>query len=532
MMMKRLVAESYALTDDMYGAADAVGSEKWKDHLKGFPMDQGKKRKRYVREMQQDPKFKIRVAFISGGINSKAVMFLAHDFFRYYDKSKFEVHVFSTSLPDKPLFIQHTMRGVDWRQRVMDNADFFHDAKDIRDAGPAELARFVASFDIHILVDWDGYCRNGIRPQGLYALRPAPVQIMHQEFLGTSGGNFDYLITDRRVSPPRLQKYYSEKFIYMPHHFFSKGHAVQDDVPPPAVQYEPKPRKKKYKLGTGSPQENACLAPDKHDNVKFVFCNFNKFLKFSPTTMRTWLRIVDNTPDSLLCLLSYPKEGIPNVYKFVKSYKPHLTKRVHFVPWENNPFDHIVRNGDFCNLVLDTHPYNGHTTTMDALYAGVPVVTRSDGQDMASRVTTSANIVLGLDQYLNAMGWNDYADKAIAIANNQTLFASVREALIASALQTNPMHPFWDMKRYVKNLQKGFQKAWQFYIDGEEFENIDVLDDEDERVKKEGGDGSIGWKVTNEAIELKYENHDVDQDEGERGDVKFEEWEWETGDEL
>ena len=74
-----------------------------------------------------------------------------------------------------------------------------------------------------------------------------------------------------------------------------------------------------------------------------------------------------------------------------------VNARIHFLPWEKNPFDHQRRSFSLCNAMLDSHPYNGHTTAQDALYAGVPIVTRSDGDDMSSRVSTSANAVLGLE---------------------------------------------------------------------------------------------------------------------------------------
>merc|ERR1719253_1860593 len=128
------------------------------------------------------------------------------------------------------------MRGVDWRERVKQNADYFHDVQPIIKNGPGALAEYIAKHKIHILIDWDGYCRNGIRAQGLYALRPAPIQIMHQEYISTSGGNYDFLVTDKTASPVHLQYLYTEKLMYMPHHFFSKGHAMQEEVLRPSYK--------------------------------------------------------------------------------------------------------------------------------------------------------------------------------------------------------------------------------------------------------------------------------------------------------
>ena len=80
---------------------------------------------------------------------------------------------------------------------------------------------------------------------------------------------------------------------------------------------------------------------------------------------------------------------------------PDVNDCIHFIQWEWDPFDHQARTRSLCNAMLDSHPYNGHTTAQDAHFAGVPIVTRPDCDEMSSRVTTSANVVLGLEE-LNA----------------------------------------------------------------------------------------------------------------------------------
>lgn len=256
---------------------------------------------------------------------------------------------------------------------------------------------------------------------------------------------------------------------------------MQNEVVPPAYDY--KPKESPHRLGTGSPQENRCFAPNDvgPEKPSFVFCNFNKLLKSNPETLRSWIRILRQVPDAILCLLENPKEGVEYTRKFVhesagtsngewESFLPGdgdaLNDRIHFLSWEKNPFDHQQRNRDFCNVMLDSYPYNGHTVAQDALYAGVPIVTRSDGLDMASRVSTSANRVLGLE-HLNANeGPEDYEDIAIALAKNASLFEQTRKHLIATALQRNPMHPYWDVPRYVKNFEKGLTLVWERFLNG------------------------------------------------------------------
>lgn len=90
--------------------------------------------------------------------------------------------------------------------------------------------------------------------------------------------------------------------------------------------------------------------------------------------------------------------------------------------------------------------------------------------------TTSANIVLGLDE-LNAYdGPRQYEDIAIELGNNATKFRNVRERLIDTALQRNPMHPYWDARRYAKNLESGLMAAWNRFLAGEEPGTIEVVE--------------------------------------------------------
>ncbi|KAG7348948.1 glycosyl transferase family 41 protein [Nitzschia inconspicua] len=496
-ILKRYVAESVAWMDELMARVTDQGNAV-NPLPEDLPFDPQSEREKYIEEAAQ-PGFKLKVGFVGSGFNSKAVLFLSQDIFRFYDRNKIEMHIFSLGPPDNDNFIKIGMGGVDWRKRVAEQVDHFHDIEEIK-MDHIALARFIHEQGIHILIEWDGYARQGERAQGLMTLRPCPLQILHQEFLGTSGGTYvDYIVTDKVVSPPHLAHLYTEKFLYLPNHFFSKGHAVQKEVKKPTYDYLP--ASNPYEIGTGSPQENACLSTSPH-KPKFVFCNFNKFLKNSPDTVRSWIRILREVPDSMLCLLENPKSGVSYLKRFVHeaagtpklqddgsgrnkvpSFEPKdgdsLVQRIGFLPWERNPFDHQARNQDFCNLMLDSWPYNGHTVAQDALYGGVPIVTRSDGDDMSSRVTTSANIVLGLEELNAYEGLRQYEDIAIELGTNPSKYNMVRRKLIDTALQKNPMHPYWDAARYVRNLETGLIMAWERFLSGQPADVIEVVESEE-----------------------------------------------------
>jgi protein O-GlcNAc transferase len=522
-ILKRYVTESVAYMDEQMARVhlddDSTTNSGAKKILSSLPEDLPYTIEDYREtfgghdDKQRHNDTRIRIGFVGSGFNSKAVLYLSHDMFRFFNHKEFDVHVFSLGPVDGKYFLQQVMRGVDWRQRVINNLEttqHFHDCQKYR-SNHVELARYIHQQQIHILLEWDGFARQGERAQGLFALRPAPVQILHQEYLGTSGASYvDYLVTDIVTSPESVANLlYTEKFIYMPNHFFSKGHAVQKEVKPPTYKYQPKTssvvgadgeKSKNYRMGKGTPSENRCMSPFNVGPAapSFVYCNFNKFLKNNPETMRSWIQILRAVPDSIICLLENPTAGIPYLRRFIHEaagssttnangdivFVPHdgeeLNDRIHFLPWVGNPFDHQARNQDFCHVMLDSFPYNGHTVAQDALYGGVPIVTRSDGLEMASRVTTSANIVLGFNNTLNAYGGPaHYEEIAIQLGTNMSLYQQVRTQLVESCLQRNPMHPYWDVPRYVRNFETGLKEAWKSFLEGTTPQHIYVHESDD-----------------------------------------------------
>jgi protein O-GlcNAc transferase len=177
-----------------------------------------------------------------------------------------------------------------------------------------------------------------------------------------------YIFTDNVTSPLHFEKYYSEKFIYLPDSFLANSFAYQPEISPPRPLLDP----------DDTPQVNGCGGAA----ANFVYCSFNKHLKFDPHTFRNWLKVLEAVDGSVLCLLEYPVESKANLRTFVTQHNKTLAKRVRFQPFLLNPYDNQRRVVSMCNAVLDTKVYNGHTTSVDALWGGVPVVTLSTGVDM------------------------------------------------------------------------------------------------------------------------------------------------------
>jgi protein O-GlcNAc transferase len=106
---------------------------------------------------------------------------------RLHDRNKFEIHVFATTPPDNAQFLKISMKGVDWRKKIK-NAN--------------QTASLIRSLGIHILLNWDGYSNEGVRVAGLFPLQSAPLQVAHQEYIGTMGADYiQYLITGQNDRP-------------------------------------------------------------------------------------------------------------------------------------------------------------------------------------------------------------------------------------------------------------------------------------------------------------------------------------------
>lgn len=112
-------------------------------------------------------------------------------------------------------------------------------------------------------------------------------------------------------------------------------------------------------------------------------------------------------------------------------------------------------------------------------------MTRSDGKYMSSRVSTSANAVLGMEDLSAEKGPAEYTEIATKLGTNATYFQSVRNKLIGTCLQRNPMHPYWDVSRYVANFERGLKSAWLSYLVGNETSHIYVTEEQDDDTKED-----------------------------------------------
>ena len=266
-------------------------------------------------------------------------------------------------------------------------------------------------------------------------MRPAPLQINYIGYPGTLGAEwYDYIIVDRFIAPLTMQPHFTERFLYMPHaHYPSDTTRAPNGPPPPRAQL-------------GLPEEG------------FVFCNFNASYKILPDVFAIWMRLLHAVPGSVLWLLDTNDSAKANL--------PRAAQRAGIAPERVrlatpvSPVVHVARNAA-ADLFLDTFPYGGHTTTNDALLAGLPVLTCA-GDTLVSRIAGSQLHAVGLPE-LVARDRADYEARALRLARNPKELAAIR-ARLAVNRRTQPL---FDMPRYARDFEDRLLHIAQEHAQGD-----------------------------------------------------------------
>jgi predicted O-linked N-acetylglucosamine transferase (SPINDLY family) len=235
----------------------------------------------------------------------------------------------------------------------------FDEIVPIRSLNDDAAARAVVERDIDILINLNGFF--GHARTGLFARRPAPVQVNYLGFPGTIGAPYiDYIFADARVIPAESEQYFTEQVIHV-----GTCYQPRDQRARPTVQVE--------RGETGLPE------------AAFVYCCFNKTYKITPTIWSVWMRILKRVPDSVLWLLS---DAEPTTARLKEAASAHGVSPARLIFAERWPHARHLARHALADLFLDTVPCNAHTTAADALLAGLPVLT-CEGKTFAGRVASS-----------------------------------------------------------------------------------------------------------------------------------------------
>lgn len=370
---------------------------------------------------------RIRLAYLSSDFRDHAVAQLSAAIFGLHERSRFEVTAYAASPGDAS--VQH--------RRIAAGCERFVEAHALDDR---RLAEAIARDGIDILVDLNGLT-NANRLAAM-ALRPAPIQATWLGFPGTSGASFiDYLIADPVVAPAAHQPFFSERLCRLPHCYLP--HDPEEPIAPGILS----------RGQAGLPGEGV------------VFCSFNAPQKIDRQTFAIWMRLLREVPGSVLWLHGGEALVEENLRRAAAGEQVEQGRLI-FADRPAKP-EHLRRLA-LADIALDTRCYNGHTTSLDALFAGVPLVAEL-GEVFASRVAASALQALGLPGLI-AHGAEDYFEIALRLAREPASRQSIR-ANLAAARNTAPL---FDAPRFVRNLERGYEAMMARLARGQAPEPIEV----------------------------------------------------------
>jgi len=369
---------------------------------------------------------KIRVGYVSGEFREQATAYLTAGLYEAHDKNQFEIVGFDNGFSDDG----------PTRKRLELAFDKIVDISKMDDEA---AARTVGEEEIDILINLNGYF--GKHRMGVFAQRPAPVQVNFLGYPGTLGASYiDYIVADEIVIPRGEARFYSEAIAWLP-----DTYQVNDS--------------RRDEVGSTTRAEHGL--PDK----VFVFCSFNQGYKLTPTMFDIWMRILANTHGSVLWILESNKEFAQHLRQAALE-RGIQSNRIIFAPIVRAD-QHLARM-TLADLFLDTLPCNAHTTASDALWAGLPLVTCC-GKAFAGRVATSILKAMNLPE-LVAGNLKDYEALAIDLANDSGKLLRIRKAI---GLRRHGSALF-DTARYTRHLEAAYRKMWDIYQSGGAPQNFGV----------------------------------------------------------
>lgn len=362
---------------------------------------------------------RLRIGYVSSDLRAHAVGYLMANLFEAHDPKAIEVFVYYTGIPSDDAITQ----------RVKAAAEHWTDIRSISDD---QAAQCIAADEIDILIDVNGHTRDA--RLGVFARRPAPIQVNWLGYPGTMGSPYhQFIIADEWIIPKDAEIYYSEQVLRLP-------------------CYQPNDRSRLVAPNTPTRVE-AGLPED-----AFVFCCFNAAHKITRFSFERWMEILSRTPNSVLWLLDYNAETNARLRAEAQARGIDASRLI-FAPKIANA--HHLARYPLADLFLDTVPYGAHTTASDALWMGVPLITFS-GRCFASRVCGSLLRAAGLPELVcdNA---NAFAERAIALATaDRASLLAYRQRLIAN----RDTCTLFDIEGLARSLEQLYREMASLYERG------------------------------------------------------------------
>jgi predicted O-linked N-acetylglucosamine transferase (SPINDLY family) len=370
---------------------------------------------------------KIRIGYLCGEFREQATAILMTEIWELHDKSRFEIIAFDNGWDDKSL-----------RRKRIEAA--FDEWIDISRMSDDQAAAFIADKEIDILVNLNGFF--GKPRQGIFAKKPAPIQVNYLGFPGTIGSAYmDYLIADNVVIPKESRQYYTEKIVHLPHCYQANDSSRKIDG------------RKFSKKELGLPEEG------------FVFCCFNNSYKILPQMFDIWMRLLRSVPGSVLWLIEDNPDATCHLQQEAQA-RGISAARIIFA--KRVPLSEHLGRHQCAGLFLDTLPYNAHTTASDALWAGLPVLTCT-GTSFAGRVASSMLTVLDLPELITT-SVAQYESLAYELASQPEKLQQIKTKLAKNRLPS----PLFNADLMARELESAYLAMYNRFQEGLPPEHINL----------------------------------------------------------
>lgn len=362
----------------------------------------------------RDPNRRLKIGYVSRDFCAHSVASFIHPILAHHDPTTVETYGYADTTNHDETTKCLMKLSSHWR--------------DIHTYTVEQVVSLIHSDRIDILVDLAGHTAFNRLP--VFVHKPAPVQLTYLGYPNTTGlHTIDYRLTDINADPPGQEKFYTETLVRMPNGFLCYKAPIDISV-----------------------ADTTPLLTSGH----VTFGSFNNLTKITPQVIALWAHILKIIPDSRLILKNKSLRDEMTRERYTILFEQHgiSPENLELIGWLQNNSDHLALYNRI-DIALDTFPYNGTTTTCEALWMGVPVITLA-GSRHAGRVGVSLLTQLGLADYI-ADTPEDYVHLAMQLASNVDKLAALRKNLrvrMANSL-------LCDGKNFTRRLEETYRALWR-----------------------------------------------------------------------
>ncbi|WP_055076691.1 O-linked N-acetylglucosamine transferase, SPINDLY family protein [Pseudanabaena sp. 'Roaring Creek'] len=362
-----------------------------------------------------------RIGYLSTSLRSHSVGWLARWLFKYHDRSRFQIYGYF------PQYYQGDSQQL-WFDKHVDRSY----RAGIECVGT--LSDFVEQIyrdRIDILIDLDSLTSSTCCE--IVSLKPAPLQVTWLGLDASGIPAMDYFIADKYVLPENAQEYYSEKIWRLPNSYI----AVDG-----------------FEIGVPSLQRHHLNIP----NDATIFLTTQKGYKRHSDTIVLQMKIIKAVPNSYFLIKGIAEEqSTQNLFLTIAEQEGVSPDRLRFLKMTGTEVEHRA-NLAIADVVLDTYPYNGATTTMETLWMCIPLVTRV-GEQFASRNSYTMMMNAGITE---GIAWTDeeYVEWGIRLGADESL----RKEVFWKLKESRKISPLWNAKQFAMEMELAYEKMWEIYL--------------------------------------------------------------------